>query len=643
MKDIRDIILIPLFILLATACGRERNKEQLPQLLQAESVMYEHPDSALHILQNIPAPDASDKAQKATWALLLTQAKYKNYVEELADTSLINIAYDYFMKKKDARRKATVLYYKGILCEKTYKGNEAQKLYLEAIEEVEKTKDYRLAHLIYGSIGNIYLYNHLYEYALQMFKQSLHYAQLSDNKDYICSVYYHLAKVYSVLSDWENSIKYYKEAIQMAETLHNDGILTNGMNELAGVYMDRKDYNHSLFYAQKALKLKETIELPLKKGLEQSFLVIGDIYRHINKSDSAYYYLDKALSANRIETVCAAYQALYYLSRNNKDFEKMSQYCDSMMVYQDSIEKLNRSKEFMNMQAKYDQQKVINEKNLLKIEKDGIILNISLALAALVCTIAVLVYIYQRKLLCKERTILRNEEEIRRNILQLHENETTIRRNQAQIAELQEQTAAAMKAHGQKEPSEQSETNEQETNELLSKEEQHFALIALQQQTEQLQTENQRLQQRIDSYRELPQKQEIETLRANAERARQLEERERVLTEELVNSNELMRRLREKPKFLEETDWQKLHSLTDRVYNDFTQRLSTQFSNVTEVDIQLCILIKLHFTVSQIAVFTAVSPGTVSVQKQRLKKRILQADEPLLKVGQTLDMWIWEY
>lgn len=600
MKDIRDIILIPLFILLATACGRERNKEQLPQLLQAESVMYEHPDSALHILQNIPAPDASDKAQKATWALLLTQAKYKNYVEELADTSLINIAYDYFMEKEDARRKATVLYYKGILCEKAYKGNEAQKLYLEAIEEVEKTKDYRLAHLIYGSIGNIYLYNHLYEYALQMFKQSLHYAQLSDNKDYICSVYYHLAKVYSVLSDWENSIKYYKEAIQMAETLHNDGILTNGMNELAGVYMDRKDYNHSLFYAQKALKLKETIELPLKKGLEQSFLVIGDIYRHINKSDSAYYYLDKALSANRIETVCAAYQALYYLSRNNKDFEKMSQYCDSMMVYQDSIETLNRSKEFMNMQAKYDQQKVINEKNLLKIEKDGIILNISLALAALVCTIAVLVYIYQRKLLCKERTILRNEEEIRRNILQLHENETTIRRNQAQIAELQEQT-------------------------------------------EQLQTENQRLQQRIDSYRELPQKQEIETLRANAERARQLEERERVLTEELVNSNELVRRLREKPKFLEETDWQKLHSLTDRVYNDFTQRLSTQFSNLTKVDIQLCILIKLHFTVSQIAVFTAVSPGTVSVQKQRLKKRILQADEPLLKVGQTLDMWIWEY
>ena len=50
-----------------------------------------------------------------------------------------------------------------------------------------------------------------------MFKQSLHYAKLSENKNYICSAYYDLGKVYSVLFDFDNSIKYYKEAIQMAE------------------------------------------------------------------------------------------------------------------------------------------------------------------------------------------------------------------------------------------------------------------------------------------------------------------------------------------------------------------------------------------------------------------------------------------
>ena len=58
---------------------------------------------------------------------------------------------------------------------------------------------------------------------------------------------------------------------------------------------------------QKALILKETSEYP-KKGLEQSYLVIGDIYRRINKTDSAYYYLNKTLSSNRMETICATYK-----------------------------------------------------------------------------------------------------------------------------------------------------------------------------------------------------------------------------------------------------------------------------------------------------------------------------------------------
>lgn len=320
----RNFIIIIISILLS-ACTKKENASQqalLLELVQAEAVMYEHPDSALGVLQGMKVPAVSDKLQNATWALLTVQAKYKNYKEELADSTLINIAYDYFMKQDDARRKAMTLYYKGVLYGKADKTQEAQESYLKAIEEVEKTKDYQLAHLIYSSIGNIYLYNSLNEYALQMFKQSLHYAQLSETKNYICSAYYYLGKVYSVLFNFDNSIKYYKKAIQMADTLHNYKVLINGTNQLAGVYTETKDYQPALSYAQKALRLKETIELPLEKGLEQSYLVIGDIYRHIDKTDSAYYYLNKALAADRIETVCAAYQDLYHLSKKKKDYEK---------------------------------------------------------------------------------------------------------------------------------------------------------------------------------------------------------------------------------------------------------------------------------------------------------------------------------
>ena len=112
MKKTHIIAVLIIVIICLSACTPKNDDTTvlLSELTQAESVMYEHPDSSLHILQEMQVPASSDKLQKATWALLLTQAKYKNYVEELADSTLINIAYDYFMKQDNPRRKAMVLY-----------------------------------------------------------------------------------------------------------------------------------------------------------------------------------------------------------------------------------------------------------------------------------------------------------------------------------------------------------------------------------------------------------------------------------------------------------------------------------------------------------------------------------------------------
>lgn len=123
----------------------------------------------------------------------------------------------------------------------------------------------------------------------------------------------------------------------------------------------------------------------------------------------------------------------------------------------------------------------------------------------------------------------------------------------------------------------------------------------------------------------------------------ELEERVRELTVELVDNHEFIWKLRENPIYLEVDGWKRLEEITNRIYNQFTERLKLQYSNLTEVDIQFSILLKLRFTVSQIAILTATSPSSVSVQKNRLKKRLLQIDEHLFKNGQTLDMYLWIY
>lgn len=233
MRKKRVINWMVILSILLTGCKQKKDTLQtlLPPLVKAEHIMYEYPDSALHILQEMQMPASSDKLQKATWALLLTQAKYKNYIEEVEDSTLINIAYNYFMQQEDAQRRAMVLYYKGILCKKAGKTEEAQKLYLAAIEEVEKLEDYQLAHLIYVELGEFYVFRELYEDAFKNFEKALHYAELANNDKYICSSYIFLARAISALNQMNTSIEYYQKAILLAEKIKDNYLCSGAMNE----------------------------------------------------------------------------------------------------------------------------------------------------------------------------------------------------------------------------------------------------------------------------------------------------------------------------------------------------------------------------------------------------------------------------
>ena len=83
--------------------------QQHPILEQAEKVMSEHPDSALFLLEQVAAPEKMPERDYATWCLLITEARDKNYIEHTSD-SLINVAIQYFEKKKDINKACIDLY-----------------------------------------------------------------------------------------------------------------------------------------------------------------------------------------------------------------------------------------------------------------------------------------------------------------------------------------------------------------------------------------------------------------------------------------------------------------------------------------------------------------------------------------------------
>lgn len=623
MKRERVLNWMVILSIVFTGCTQKKDTAQtlLPSLVKAEHIMYEHPDSALHILQEMQMPASSDKLQNATWALLMTQAKYKNYLEQPSD-SLINVAYDYFMQQEEAQRRAMVLYYKGVLYKEAGEVEKTQKFYLMATEEVDKMEDYQLAHLIYIELGELYVFRGLYNDALKNFEKALHYAELANNDKYICSSYISLAKATSALNQINTSIEYYQKAIQLAEKIKDNYLCSCAMNELAGIYTNIKDYQSALEYAQKALKLKNTTDI---EYFGQNFLVVGKIYYHLNIPDSAYYYLNKALYSPSIYTVRSAYQGLYYLSRDNQEYEKMSAYCEQLLHYQDSIQVLNKSRELAEIQKKYDQQKIINENSRLEMDKKNMLNMILLAGIGIAVGIAIMVYAYQKKLLRKERLLQRKEEEINQNTIKIQENEMIIVRNRNRMEELTVQI----------------EENKGVQEQL---EEQHKALAEIQQQNESLKQENETLQKNIDKYSSTlnEKSNELNRLEVLAKENQRLRDRETYLSSLLIKDIKVIKNLKDKKAPIDVWQWEEIKKNINLLFDNYTIRLSQVIPSMTESDLQICCLIKLRFSNPDIANILDISPTSVSKRKFRLKERIIQK---LGSLGEshTLDLWLLEF
>ena len=378
-------ILIAL-LLLMVACGRPSGNVPLSAELQrAEDLMYPHPDSALHILQTMTPP--KDELNHATWALLLTQAKYKCNVKQ--SDSLVNIAYDYFKKGDNVQRNALALFCKAAIHEEQNKPEEALKLYLDGANVVEQTNDYRLAHLINVRLGILYAVRDLYDYAVEYCERANKFAILSKDTYYITNSYNNLARVHSVQQKYEKAIDYYDKAIELGNTYHEIKALNMALQEKAGIYIRLEKYEESLSLMRKI----ETSKLTLP-----GFQILGHLYSKINQEDSAYYYLDKALLTNDIYVLRSAYQVLFYMSKEQRDYRKNAEYSVKLWKINDSINKIDRNKALIEMQEKYNQQRVKDEMTAkMTLQKQRILMGIGVAILIL-CFIA-----YRIRIRNKER------------------------------------------------------------------------------------------------------------------------------------------------------------------------------------------------------------------------------------------------
>ena len=586
----------------------------MPELVHAESVMFDHPDSALHILEDMPMPSARwDKENHALWCLLVTQAQYKQ-VMKIPSDSLVRIAYDYYKPTDNARRKAMSALYMGDINYELRNIEEAMQYYLEGKTEVEKTDDYKTGYLVMISLCKLYLYRDFADYALEACRKAYDYAVKDSNKRYQLASLKFLARCYCISDSLSKAIDTYHKCSELTLELELENYYYDIQSEIALVYKNKGDIEKSL----------EIIKsFPIKY---QPALLTGKNYYLLGQQDSAYIYLNEALKTYNIYTKASAYEYLYKLGDTPKYRKYLKTYCDSLLFYNDSIIAIDKGKEIIAYKEKYDHQKLITEQQRLKLEKADAQRMLFIITICLIIVIAIVAYLYQKRLVRKETTIRKQSEQLQDYMLQLHEYETRLMQNNRYMEELQEQIA------GQEVNSEDIESYREQIDSLQSE-------------NSRLSENINTLQQHIAEYTSKLDKarRDTEKFRSISEENLNLKQRERMLADYVVDNDSLVKELREKSRVLDDMEWGTLEQMCESTYGNFVSRLQGICPTLTKQELHLCILIKLRFSNTQMSEIFGVSVSSVSQKKFRLKKHLSESLEGGLPEEMTLDRWVAEF
>ena len=502
---------------------------------------------------------------------------------------------------------------------------QAQQAYSQAMQAAQESGDPRMEMRCRQMLFGFYSRRtHLKEEAAKAARRFLQLADSCRDTTSLALAHTYMGRLYyadmhqdSLYSRWQDGVEHFRRAAALApHTQLPQYIEMESKYELAVLYMTRQRPLEAL----PLLKETKDYMFRIHPDYKQPILItLIQTYLQLDRPDTAQVYIDEAMTLpDRNNMRFSIYDLLFQYHRTKRQYELSSWAADSMRYYQPLALRQQLSRQVAEIKEKYDNEQLANERNRIRIERDrSVIVGLSLAVALLV-VIFLLAFIYRRRLrrICGQ---------LRQDAIRLHDNEETLRRNSQSIALLQAQLA------------DEHQESQAQQDELQT------AIDTLQQQNRTLDAENQRLQRSLNHYKDKYDTEEQRILRRQAERLRQLEAHEQALVEELLRHDNLMKVLRKQPKFLGTEEWKKLALLTDNIYNRFTDRLKERFPQLTEVDLQYCILIKLRFTVSQIAILMAVSPSSVSQQKSRLKKRLQQTEGFALCEGEMLDSWLWKF
>lgn len=421
------VLVMVLFTGIIFSCTE--NSELKKQFASAESLMNNHPDSALAVLRKINRSSLSSDKMKAKYALLMSQALDKNYIDTTS-FDILQPAIDYYLRKGTADEKLRTYYYQGRIYQNRENNDSAMQSFMRGREYCGQASDtLTMANLLVAQ-GTILYTTYKFDDFIKVNLEAAELYRESGRPDY--------------------------EILSLANVL--DGSILNGDKNLADSIMsiaqDKINKNHELSSAIAPYVLSYVVKFGTKEDVssimgyynsvdsidDSTKMSVGMAYCKIGDVFNAKRFLDAIPSTSEVRTT------LKYLAIKSDVLEQSGDFAGALEAYRifsttlDSIHLNIFSHDLLFAKERHEMEK----STLMKLQKRDRFIWLSLCVAFVL--LIIIGYIYYRYRLSRAKNLLEEQENERLQLEQENlkkENENLELRNHQSELECERQSLAA--------------------------------------------------------------------------------------------------------------------------------------------------------------------------------------------------------
>lgn len=202
----RQYITVIILALSLVSCSQ--HSKHWETLKQVETYIEERPDSALTVLQGMDKDELSGMEEKAKYALLLSMAMDKNYIDR-TDFEVLQPAIDYYQRHGTATDKLRTYYYQGRIYQNQQKHDElALQCFVKAVTEGEASDDILTKARILSTQGRIYSTIYEWDKCIAAYLEAAEYFKRMNKTSSYINCIASVINVYTMTGDTVQAEKY---------------------------------------------------------------------------------------------------------------------------------------------------------------------------------------------------------------------------------------------------------------------------------------------------------------------------------------------------------------------------------------------------------------------------------------------------